>query len=191
MVWAPSAVWDEETSQYYLFWASRQYSASDTEHTGAATTLDTIRYTTTKDFVTFGEPADYLSLPDTAIIDQEFQYLGTPGAFARFYKDETNGKIVQEMTTDGLFGTWTRLDGYVTTDNQREGPACFRDNVTPDLYHLFLDDYTQYIPYQTSDIYSPGWSRSSTTGFPSGLKHGSVTPVTQKEYDALAAAFPA
>lgn len=126
MVWAPSAVWDEETSQYYLFWASRQYSASDTEHTGAATTLDTIRYTTTKDFVTFGEPADYLSLPDTAIIDQEFQYLGTPGAFARFYKDETNGKIVQEMTTDGLFGTWTRLDGYVTTDNQREGPACFR-----------------------------------------------------------------
>lgn len=190
MVWAPSAVWDEETSQYYLFWASRQYSASDTEHTDAATTLDTIRYTITKDFVTFGEPADYLSLPDTAIIDQEFQYLGTPGAFARFYKDETNGKIVQEMTTDGLFGTWTRLDGYVTTDNQREGPACFRDNVTPDLYHLFLDDYTQYIPYQTSDIYSPGWSRSSTTGFPSGLKHGSVTPVTQKEYDALAAAFP-
>ncbi|OTA62876.1 glycoside hydrolase family 43 protein [Hypoxylon sp. EC38] len=189
MVWAPSAVWDDATSQYYLFWASRHYAASDTQHTGSAT-LDKIRYATTKDFATFSEPKDYLALSDTPIIDQEFQYLGTPGAFARFYKNETTQQVVQEVTSDGLFGTWTRL-GYASTDVGREGPASFADNVTPGLYHLFLDDYTQYIPYQTTDIRSAGYTRSSTSGFPTGLKHGSVTLLTQTEYDALAAAYPA
>ncbi|KAI1379207.1 glycoside hydrolase family 43 protein [Hypoxylon crocopeplum] len=189
MVWAPSAVWDDETSQYYLFWASRHYSSSDTAHTGTAT-LDKIRYTTTKDFATFGEPGDYMAPSDTALIDQEFQYLGTPGAFARFYKNETVNQVYQEVTSDGLFGTWTGV-GYVHSDTQLEGPASFADNVTPGLYHLFLDDYTQYIPYQTSNINSASWQKSSTSGFPTGLKHGSVTPLTQEEYDAVAAAYPA
>ncbi|KAI0839535.1 glycoside hydrolase family 43 protein [Hypoxylon sp. FL0890] len=189
MVWAPSAVWDDATSQYYLFWASRLYAASDTEHTGTAT-LDKIRYATTRDFVTFSEPNDYLALSDTPVIDQEFQYLGTPGAFARFFKNETTQQVVQEITSGGLFGTWTRL-GYASTDIPREGPASFADNVTPGLYHLFLDDYTQYVPYQTTDIRSSGYTRSSTSGFPTGLKHGCVTPLTQEEYDALAAAYPA
>ncbi|KAL7621600.1 hypothetical protein AAE478_008925 [Parahypoxylon ruwenzoriense] len=190
MVWAPSAVWDDETSQYYVFWASRLYDSSDTEHTGTAT-LDRIRYATTKDFATFSAPKDYLASSGMPLIDQEFQYLGTPGAFARFLKDENVGRVYQEITSDGLFGTWTRLDGYVHNDGQREGAASFADNETPGLYHLFLDDYTQYIPYQTSDIYSQSWTASSRTGFPSGLKHGSVTPLTQKEYDALAAAYGA
>ncbi|KAI1098943.1 glycoside hydrolase family 43 protein [Jackrogersella minutella] len=189
MAWAPSAVYDDETSQYYLFWASRQYAASDTAHTGSAT-LDTIRYATTKDFVSFSAPQDYLALPDTPVIDQEFQYLGTPGAFARFYKNETTQQIVQETTTGGLFGTWTRV-GYASTDIPREGPASFADNVTPGVYHLFLDDYTQYIPYQTTDIQKAGYTKSSTAGFPTGLKHGSITQLTQAEYDALAAAYPA
>ncbi|KAI1137488.1 glycoside hydrolase family 43 protein [Hypoxylon sp. FL0543] len=189
MVWAPSAVWDDATAQYYLFWSSRLYAASDTQHTGTAT-LDKIRYATTKDFTTFSEPNDYLALSDTPLIDQEFQYLGTPGAFARFFKNETTQQVVQEVTTGGLFGTWTRV-GYASTDVPREGPASFADNVTPGLYHLFLDDYTQYVPYQTSNIRSAGYTRSSTSGFPTGLKHGSVTPLTQEEYDALAAEYPA
>ncbi|KAI2602714.1 glycoside hydrolase family 43 protein [Hypoxylon sp. NC1633] len=190
MAWAPSAVWDEATSQYYMFWSSRHFDPSDTEHTGTAT-LDKIRYATTKDFVTFSEPADYLALPDTPLIDQEFQYLGTPGAFARFLKNESISQIYQEITSDGLFGTWTRVGDYVTTDTPREGPASFADIATPGVYHLFLDDYTEYVPYQTSDIYSASWEASSTAGFPTGLKHGSVTPLTQEEYDTIAAAYPA
>ncbi|KAI1804011.1 glycoside hydrolase family 43 protein [Daldinia bambusicola] len=189
MVWAPSAVWDDETSQYYLFWASRHYSSSDTRHTGTAT-LDRIRYATTKDFATFSEPRDYLAPAGVPLIDQEFQYLGTPGSFARFFKNETNSKVYQEITSDGLFGTWTQV-GPVTSASGLEGPASFADNVTPGVYHLLLDDYTQYIPFETSDITSASWKKSSTSGFPTGLKHGSVTPLTQKEYDALAAAYPA
>ncbi|KAI4861801.1 glycoside hydrolase family 43 protein [Hypoxylon rubiginosum] len=190
MAWAPSAVWDDETSQYYLFWSSRHFDASDTAHTGTAT-LDKIRYTTTTDFTTFSEPSDYLALSDTPLIDQEFQYLGTPGAFARFFKNETSQQIIQEITSDGLFGSWTRVSDYATTDSPREGPASFADIETPGAYHLFLDDYTQYVPYQTSDIENASWEPSSTSGFPTGLKHGSVTLLTQEEYDALAVAYPA
>ncbi|KAF5636317.1 arabinase [Fusarium sp. NRRL 25303] len=188
MAWAPSAVWDDSTNQYYVFWAARHYSASDTEHKGTAT-LDRIRYATTKDFKTFSAPKDYHAPEGTGLIDQEFQYLGKPGHFARFLKNETINKVYQETTTTGLFGTWTRVPGYVRPESPLEGPGAFADLRTPGLYHLLLDDYTQYIPFQTSNILSPNWEKSDFPNFPKGLKHGSVTPLTKKEYDAVAAKF--
>ncbi|KAF7548260.1 hypothetical protein G7Z17_g7159 [Cylindrodendrum hubeiense] len=189
MVWAPSAVWDDATQQYYVFWASRLYGSSDTSHTGTAN-LDRIRYAATKDFVTFSTPSDYVALATTPLIDQEFQYLGTPGAFIRFLKNETTNQVYQERTTGGLFGSWTRIPGYVRNETPREGPASFADNLTPGLYHLLLDDYTQYVPYQTSSILSPNWVASNASNFPTGLKHGSVTPLTKAEYDRVAAKYP-
>lgn len=191
MVWAPSAVWDDATSQFYVFWSSRLYESSDPKHTGTAT-LDRIRYTTTKDFVTFAAAKDYVALANTPLIDQEFQYLGKTGNFARFLKNETVNQVYVETTTGGLFGKWTRTPGYVRPESPREGPASFADNVTPGLYHLLLDDYTQYVPYQSTDPAKGGsWTISSYPNFPQGLKHGSVTPLTQKEYNAVAARYPA
>ncbi|RYP18439.1 hypothetical protein DL765_003951 [Monosporascus sp. GIB2] len=190
MVWAPSAVWDDATAQYYVFWASRHYTSRDTGHTGPAS-LDSIRYATTKDFTSFSKPRDYLALPGTPLIDQDFQYLGTPGAWARFLKNETTVRVYQETTTGGLFGPWTRVPGYVRNEAPREGPASVADNVIPGLYHLWLDNYKQYVPFETSGILSPRWQPSNAPGFPRGLKHGCVTPLTRKEYDAIAAAYPA
>ena len=191
MVWAPSAVWDDVSQQFFVFWSSRFYASSDTGNAGAAG-LDRIRYATTKDFIQFSAAQDYVALPDTPLIDQEFQYLGTPGHFVRFLKNETVNRVFQESTTGGLFGTWTRTPGYVRSESPREGSASFADNVTPGLYHLLLDDYTQYIPYQTSNIdTAPSWQVSSYLGFPSGLKHGSVTPLLQSEMDAFASRYPA
>lgn len=188
MVWAPSAVYDADEGLYYVFWSSRQYASSDTDHTGTAG-LDQIRYATTADFVTFGSPGTYLAPSDTPLIDQEFQYLGSAGSYARFLKNETVNQVYQETTTGGLFGSWTRVAGYVSSQSPLEGPAAFADNVTPGLYHLLLDDYTEYVPFQTSDIETGVWTESSTVGFPSGLKHGSVTPLTQEEYDAVSAKY--
>ncbi|KAI0183739.1 family 43 glycoside hydrolase [Xylaria flabelliformis] len=189
MAWAPSAIWDDATSQYYVFWSSRQYSSSDTAHTGVAS-LDRIRYATTRDFTTFSMPQDYIALSDTPLIDQEFLRTGT-NSFTRFLKNETVNQVYQENTTGGLFGTWTRVPGYLRPESPLEGPAAFADNTTPGLYHIWLDNYTQYVPYQTADLQNPSWLASSTSGFPVGLKHGSVTPLTQQEYDAVAAAYPA
>lgn len=184
MAWAPSAIWNEDEKQYYVFWASRHYSASDTGHTGPAN-LDRIRYATTRDFRSFSNPQDYHALPSTPLIDQEFQYLGQPGHYARFLKNETVNQVYQETTTGGLFGTWKRVPGYVRPESPTEGPASFADLVTPGLYHLWLDNYTEYVPFQTSSILQPRWDRSSGV-IPRALKHGSVTPLTKKEYDAVA-----
>ncbi|KAJ2993108.1 hypothetical protein NUW58_g1946 [Xylaria curta] len=189
MAWAPSAVWDDTTSQYYVFWSSRLYSTSDRSHAGTAS-LDRIRYATTRDFATFTAPQDYVALPGTPLIDQEFLRTGA-NSFIRFLKNETTNQVYQENTTGGLFGTWTRVPGYLRPESPFEGPAAFADNTTPGLYYVWLDNYTQYVPYQTSNIQNPSWSASSASGFPRGLKHGSVTPLTQKEYNAIAAAYPA
>lgn len=62
--------------------------------------------------------------------------------------------------------------------------------MTPGLYHLRLDDYTKYVPFQTNDILSPNWVRSNYADFPEVLKHGSVTPLIRDEYDAVAAKYP-
>lgn len=188
MAWAPSAVWNDSEQQYYVFWASRHYAASDTGHTGTAN-LDRIRYATTRDFVTFSTPRDYLAPSGVPIIDQEFQYLGTPGHYARFIKDERVNQVYQEVTTGGLFGQWTRVPGYVRPESPTEGPASVADIRTPGLYHLLLDNYAQYIGFQTSSITSPNWQPSNSR-FPTGLKHGVVTPLTQREYDAIRARYP-
>lgn len=189
MVWAPSAVWDEPTGQFYVFWSSRFYNKNDKGHTGTAN-LDRIRYSTTKDFVSFAPAKDYVAPANLPVIDQEFQYLGTPGHFARFIKDETQNQMYQETTTGGLFGKWTRRGGFVRSEKPREGAACFRDNVNPKVYHLLLDDYTQYIPYETDNIENPNWRPSNYKNFPKGLKHGSVTPLLKAEYDALRKRYP-
>ncbi|KAF2970138.1 hypothetical protein GQX73_g3441 [Xylaria multiplex] len=188
MAWAPSAVWDDATSQYYVFWSSRLYSSSDAGHTGTAS-LDRIRYATTRDFATFSAPQDYAAEPDTPLIDQEFLRTGAD-SFTRFLKNETVNQVYQENGTGGLFGSWTRVPGYLRPESPLEGPAAFADNTTPGRYYVWLDNYTQYVPFETSDLQNPSWSAAGTSGFPTGLKHGSVTPLTQKEYDAIAAAYP-
>jgi hypothetical protein len=190
MVWAPSAVWDDATQQFYVFWASRLYASSDTAHTGVAG-LDRIRYATTKDFNSFSSPKDYVAPANTPVIDQEFQYLGQKGHFTRFIKNETTLQVYQENTTGGLFGTWTRVPGYVTSGAPWEGTASYADNAVAGKYYILLDNYTQYVPFVTTNINSGKWTASSTTGFPAGLKHGSVTSLTKKEYDAIKKKFPA
>jgi hypothetical protein len=188
MVWAPSAVWDSKSSQWNVFWSSRLYTASDSGHTGAPT-LGLIRYATTKDFVTFSAPKTYNAPAHSQIIDQEFQYLGTPGHYARFFKNETAGSyIYQELSTNGVLGPWTRVPGNAVNEGSREGPAAFADNTVSGKYYMLLDNYTEYLPYETEDILSAKWRRATEwTKFPKGLKHGSVTPLTTKEYDAIAA----
>ncbi|KAF9883377.1 hypothetical protein FE257_003544 [Aspergillus nanangensis] len=188
MAWAPSAVWDDTEQQYYLFWASRLYDTSDTAHTGDAT-LDRIRYTTTTDFATFSPPADYVARDGEPVIDQDFQYLGSPGAYARFIKDENVLQVYEETTTDGLLGEWTRLPGYIASDTQYEGAAAFADINTPGRYYVLLDNYEEYVPFQTDDIQAGSWEKSDASQFPGGLKHGSVFLLTQEEYDAVVGTY--
>ncbi|KAL2857235.1 putative arabinosidase [Aspergillus pseudoustus] len=186
MAWAPSAIYNSTENQYYLFWASRLYDIADTNHNGTAT-LDRIRYTTTTDFVTFAPPADYVALDSENIplIDQDFLSLGEEGHYVRFLKDENVLHVYQETTTGGIFGEWTRSSGYIEGGVVYEGPAAFPDINEAGKYHLLLDNYVEYVPFETTDVTGAVWTASDRTGFPAGLKHGNVVLVTQSEYDAI------
>ncbi|KAN0064512.1 hypothetical protein ACQY0O_002140 [Thecaphora frezii] len=187
MAWAPSAVWDDDKQLFYVFWSTRLFDADDTQHRRRPT-LNYIRYATTKDFVTLSEPKDYLKLPNTPLIDQEF--VKTDQGWSRFLKDENVNKVFQETSTD-LFGDWKRIPGYVTDLSPREGPASFKDNGDPNKIHLWLDDYTSYQAFETTNLQKGVWKPSKKPLVPHGLRHGSITPLTEEEYKRFKDAYPA
>ncbi|KAL4785016.1 hypothetical protein BJX76DRAFT_356486 [Aspergillus varians] len=190
MAWAPSAIYNESTSQYTLFWASRLYSEADTNHTGPAT-LDRIRYTTSSDFSTFSTPADYVALDaeNIPLIDQEFLPLGAPGHYVRFLKDENVLHVYQETTVDGLFGSWTRSssEGSYIVHSVFEGPAAFPDVRVPGRFYLLMDNYEEYVPFRTDDVLGGVWEEINgpAVRLPAGLKHGNVVLLTRREYEAV------
>ncbi|KAK7227896.1 hypothetical protein V2G26_000066 [Clonostachys chloroleuca] len=187
MVWAPSAVYDETKGGWDVFWSSRFYD--NPAHSGWAT-YDRIRTSFTTDFATFSTPRDYVSFADTSVIDQEFQYLGAPGNYVRFLKNVTTSQIFAEKTTTGIFGTWDRIPGNAREESPREGTLAYQDNVVADKYYLWVDDYIQYIAYETTDILNNAWEPTSSNGIPPSIKHGSVFSVTQAEYDLLLSKYP-
>ncbi|KAK4103241.1 glycoside hydrolase family 43 protein [Parathielavia hyrcaniae] len=161
MVWAPEAIWDPAKGRYLVHWASKFYATSDPGHTGSPSNIR-IRYTYTSDFKTFTAPQTLIDKPPTNIIDLTFLPLnGTnSNAFLRFMKDETRKTVFVEVSSTGLFGTWTRPGGDSAIIQQGvEGPAA-------------MDGYR---PYESSNPASNGaWTASNRAAFPSNLRHESV-----------------
>ncbi|KAK3381509.1 glycoside hydrolase family 43 protein [Podospora didyma] len=190
MVWAPEAIWDPAKKQYLVHWASKFYPTSDARHTGNPSNIR-IRYAYTSDFKTFSTPQTLIDKSPTNIIDLDILPLnGTNGqSFLRFMKDETKKTVFVEVSTTGLFGTWTRPGGdSATIQSGVEGPAAYLDNLNPGKVHLLLDFYggDGYRPYESTNPQSnSGWTASSRSGFPANLRHGSVLPISQGLYDAL------
>ncbi|CAN9220041.1 unnamed protein product [Alternaria sp. RS040] len=186
MVWAPSAIWDEAKGQYFVHWASKFYPTSDPQHTGAPSSIR-IRYAYTKDFKTFTAPQDYINRSPTNIIDQEFLALGN-NAYARFLKDESAKTVFTEISTNGLFGTWSRPAGAnAIIASGVEGPAPYWDNQVAGKAHLLLDFYGAdgYRPYESSDVKGGKWTASDRSAWPQNLRHGSVLGVNATQVEAL------
>ncbi|OIW24410.1 hypothetical protein CONLIGDRAFT_584459 [Coniochaeta ligniaria NRRL 30616] len=190
MVWAPEAIWDPARGQYMVHWASKFYPASDPTHAGTPSNTR-IRYAHTSDFRTFSAPQTYIDYAPTDIIDLTILPLDKNGTFLRFMKDETKKNVFVEVSTSGLFGTWTRPGGSsAIIQSSVEGPAAYLDNAVPGKVHLLLDFYEGdgYRPYEsTNPASNSGWTASSRSGFPANLRHGSVLPVNRTLYSALSA----
>lgn len=186
MVWAPDAIWDAEKGQYLVHWASKFYPTSDPQHTGSPSAIR-IRYAYTKDFKTFSSPQDYINKSPTNIIDLNILPLGD-NAYARFMKDETAKTVFTEVSTTGLFGTWTRPGSATTTiASGVEGPAAYWDNQVAGKAHLLLDFYGSdgYRPYESTDVKGGKWTASDRANFPKNLRHGSVLPINAAQVQAL------
>lgn len=186
MVWAPSAIYDAQRGEYFVHWASKFYPTSDPNHTGSPSNIR-IRHAYTKDFKTFTAPKDYINKAPTNIIDLEFLALGNNG-YARFMKDETAKTVFTEISTNGLFGTWTRSGGSSgIIASGVEGPAPYWDNQVAGKAHLLLDFYGSdgYRPYESTNVPAGSWKASDRSAWPTLLRHGSVLPVTTAQVDAL------
>ncbi|MCU0781636.1 MAG: family 43 glycosylhydrolase, partial [Akkermansiaceae bacterium] len=182
--WAPEAVYDRETSDYLVFWAST------TARDGFA--KQWIWAARTNDFASFGDPFVYIEKP-TTIIDTTIIHDGR--AYYRFTKDEKFKAITME-TAGKLSGPWAdmpdfnlaRMTGY-------EGPECYlvepATGNKPAVWCLILDHYAKgrgYQPYLTRDLASGHFEPAEGFRFPFKLRHGSVLPLTAAEYRRLAGA---
>ncbi len=97
--WAPEAYWDADLGQYVVFWASKLYAESDTNHTGS--TYNRMLYATTRDFRTFSEPKIWQDRGESRI---DSTVIKEGGTYYRFTKDEGGGgtgcsDIIQEKAS--------------------------------------------------------------------------------------------
>ena len=183
--WAPEAMYDEDTGDYLVFWASMNGS----DHFAK----QRIWACRTKDFKAFGKPFVYIDKPGH-VIDTDIVRDG--GKYYRFSKDEQFKAITMEVSTK-LMGPWqdvarfslAKLVGY-------EGPACFLLEPAapgkPPTWCLLLDQYskgTGYQPFVSHDLGGGQFTPATDMSFPFRFRHGAVMPVTASEYARIQAAY--
>lgn len=193
--WAPEAVYDAKHGEYVVFWASKLYAEDDPGHTGS--TYNKMLYATTKDFQTFGKPKVWndpgYSVIDSTVVKDE-------GAYYRFTKDERDPSsgspcskfITAEKSTELTSTSYDFVGDCIGKGgvDRGEGPAVVRSN-TEKKWYMFIDEFggRGYVPFETADLDSGKWTPSASHQLPAGARHGSVTPVTQAEYDRLLGAY--
>lgn len=194
MVWAPSATF--ENGVFHVFWSSRFFDANDAQHTGTASDY-VIRTATTSDFQTFSTPTTYAATPGTNLIDQDFLQIDGDN-WIRVLKNETlnPGRVFQEQSSTGLFGTWTRVGDYTTDETtSAEGAALFKDNLDANVFHMAQDKYDTafgYVLYsKKAPVNDPNvlWTRAEST-FPQVNKHGQFLQLDSGRFDALNQHYP-
>lgn len=183
--WAPEAIYDEDTQDYLVFWASR----TKRDNFGKPR----IWAARTTDFVTFGQPFIYMER-DAGLIDTDI--IRENGKYYRFSKDESHKKIIMEVS-DKLMGPWqdvtecslTALFGY-------EGPECFQIEPAaadkPGTWCVLLDCYsksTGYKPFITHDLAAAQFTPVADFSFPFRFRHGFPLAITQEEYDRVKGAY--
>ncbi|MFI8930843.1 glycoside hydrolase family 43 protein [Streptomyces sp. NPDC053474] len=180
--WAPEAIWDPETKDYVLYWATNKPVNGVKKHR--------IYYAHTRDFRTLTTPQIYIERPGTQeIIDTQIVEMPTGVGDYRYVRASGDGQITLEGS-NSILGTWTNLgnlSGIGLTGSQVEGPMWmkFRDRKE---WTLYLDQYASgrgYMPVTTTDP-----SASSTYKLPASgsynmggtkKRHGSILNLTAAE----------
>jgi hypothetical protein len=179
--WAPEAVYDEDTKDYLVFWASMNGRDKFAKFR--------IWAARTKDFVTFGEPFIYVDKP-FAVIDTSIAREG--GKYYRFTKNEKDTLIFLEVS-DKLMGPWQDVPEFSLANTKGyEGPECFllepAADGKPATWCLLMDFFTKakgYQPFVSQSLAGGQFKPAGEIKFPFPMRHGSVLPVSAEEYDRL------
>jgi hypothetical protein len=144
-----------------------------------------LRYAYTSDFKTFTTPETYVSLGNTSVIDMALLQDGN--TLTRFYV--TGGGPVEQTSTNGLFGDWTTVNGAIEGSSGYEAPYAFWDNVDDRRAYLLCDKVGSDAgihAWTSTDANSLTFAVNNTHNL-AFMRHLSVLPVTQDQYNALSA----
>ena len=206
MAWAPEAVYDEATGDYFVFWAT--LSTRDPQHSAGN---PTVFYSRTRDFHTFTEPTRWMATND--IIDTSA--IQTPDGHWYRATQTGNIRIDRSLDTVSIGGkTYPSLTGaWQTTGNLQsifsgawtygsvEGPELFLYNEKDwnggvPTYGVYVDRYGQgagYMPFYTTDLGAttrPPWFAGTGINMGPVLKrHGGIMAITMEEHDRIMEAF--
>ena len=184
--WAPEAVYDSESGDYLVFWAST--TASD------RFSKQRIWASRTKDFQNFSPPFVYIERPsgviDTTIVHDRDRYY-------RFSKDIGRHAITMESSPK-LSGPWEEIPGFsLGKTSGIEGPECYLLNSesegSPRTWCLVVDFYAKslgYQPFVTQDLSKGNFAEGQGFSFPFKFRHGTILPISGEEYSRLQKAFP-
>jgi hypothetical protein len=183
--WAPEAIYDEEASDYLVYWASL------TKRDNYA--KQRIWAAHSKDFHTFSEPFVFLEKP-THVIDINIVRGGD--TYYRFTKEKTAAMA----TSKKLTGPWHEVEAFAAGKGaDPEGPICFQlkpasGDQTAE-WCLLLDNLhgrdRGYEPYVSHDPGSGQFAPATDFKFPYRFRHGSVLSITTEELKRIRAAYPA
>lgn len=107
--------------------------------------------------------------------------------FVRFYVDGNATSPVVEVSNNGLFGDWAAPTGRVQDSASYEGPYAFWDNEEEGKAYLLCDRVGSspgIAAWESTDVTSGEFTRDSSSDL-AFMRHGSVLPITQEQYDAL------
>lgn len=174
-VWAPEAIWDEQEQAFMLYWSSNTYE-------GTSSRQFKIYRAYTTDFKSFTQPELFMSNGNGEVIDTHIIKSTADNKYYRFAK--LNGSVTGEVCkTDRISvidADWERT-GLVIGNS--EGPTAFQFN-GQEKWGLFVDSDEKYMLYTTDNLGAGTFTREQFQT-EQGLRHGTIMPITQAEYDAL------
>ncbi|MWV58955.1 family 43 glycosylhydrolase [Rathayibacter sp. VKM Ac-2754] len=194
-VWAPEAMWDEATGQYYVYWSGRDKTQVGTDGWALR-----VYVSTTRDFTTFSTPtvwldensptnnADGPNIIDTTIAEEN-------GVYYRFSTSDWR-TVVDKASS--LAGPWTRV--IARGEETARGLSDHLEGLTvyqlPDGRWVAMGDSFGYSAYVTDTLADMrftalpvGTTGASTYSFSKPFRHGSVLRLSSAEEARITAAY--
>jgi hypothetical protein len=199
---APKIFYDKSTSQYLVTWHTT-HVIEDTNMPEPYWAGQRTLYVTSKDLKTFSDPPRKLfdNGWDMATIDTIVYKSGSQ--YYAILKDERyptlewpTGKTVRICSAPALTGPYSK-PGPPLSPNFREAPTLI-PSPNGEVWYLYYEQYPGVAYglsvakdlngpwYQPAGNQKPDWDKYS---MPPKVRHGSMIPISRKQYDALKAAF--
>lgn len=186
--WAPEIFYDDVNKEYLLYWSTTIPGRFPETDKIAPNSNHRIYYTTTKNFNSFSETKVLYGGP-TSVIDATIQKIN--GQYNMFIKDETyrSDKIkrIYRLTSNNLKEGYGELKQSITGDYNAEGPTLVK---IKDEWVMYFDKplLHQYGAFSSKDLET--WiDISDKISIPTGLRHGSIIKISQKEFKSLQRSF--